>query len=940
VTFEVTPTVEVRRDEEGRARALRHLQEPYGETDAGLSTPTPQALSNRYVRDVASVYDLPETMLADLGRRFDEPPESPSQEGSRLRPDEEKSVQETTVVSYQQTHLGLPVWRASLTVRMHDGPLQITSSSHSVHYDVDVEAPDLSDAEYTPERLRSKQLVEVLNLEEREALPEITDSRLLVYRYDPDERVERREERGGGPLESAPPTLPLSPPSEELEPGRHYVVTEVLFSVPLEGWGDLNWRAFVEPRTGEVLYLRAFVAAATGRVFPVDFLDHTPQPDVDCCDSASVLDPETVSVTLGNLDAPSGGTQELSGDYVDLSDTDDPTDAPPTAPTPTADFSASATSDDFTAVCAYHYLDRIYQMVDDFGFTVSSFFDGTSFPISVDHRGEGSGVNAHAYGDAGGDGMGRYTFGLCDDGSGCEVGIAADVRVVLHEFGHALLHDHVSDPNFGFAHSPGDSLAAVLNDPGSPMADRFETFPWEAIGRRHDRDPTDGWAWGGSRHGSQYTGEQILSTTLFRAYRSTGGDDDNRSVQRFAARYLAYLVIRAVGSMTSTTNDPGVFADALMDADRGVTDFEGYPGGAFHKVVRWAFEKQGLYAPPDTPNPASPVDAEGDPPDVDVYVDDGRGGEYEYLDRFWTTTDVWNRLNADGGTSHETPVVGQTNNLYVRVQNRGLQTASNVTVRAYHCRPGAGLTWPDDWQATTTASRSAGSLPSGGSTVVGPFEWTPTNVGHECLLALVDADGDPANDTTVDDPIPHWRFVPFDNNVAQRNVAPVAGGGGSGALVGSFEERHFWVNNPFDRTVEVDLDVRMPDFLAERGYELRFTSRGGASFSLGPRADREVVMTLEEGDEFDPGDVRAADSRTVEVRTRVDDLSLGGMTYAVDPELAAPPRERPDEPTDPGADCEATARDLLDCLDVPGDDVKSVDVTKVSLDLVLEDDDC
>lgn len=938
MTFEITPSVKVRRINDGRPRALRHLGEPYGGDDAGITSPTPQSLSNEYVRDVASIYGIPEEMLSELGRRFDESPDRPVEEPSRLRPAEEKRLRETTVVRYRQTQFGLPVWDADLTVRLHDDPIRVTSSSQSLQFDIDADFVDLEEAQFTPDRLNRGLLIELLNIEQREQPPEINDARLLVYRYDPDARIDR-EEADDEPLQSSPPTLPLPEVSDEIQPGGDYVVTEVLFSSPLGGWGNLNWRAFIEPRTGDVLYLRALVAAATGRVFPVDYLDHTPQPDVDCCESATVLDPETISVTLENLAAPSSGSdQELTGDYIDISDTDSPSESPPTASLPSADFSASATDDDFAAVSAYHYLDRLYGMVDDFGFTVSSYFDGTSFPIPTDHRGEGGVVNAHAHGDASGDGMGRYRFGLCDSGSGCDVGIAADARVVIHEFGHALLWDHVDSPNFGFAHSPGDGLAAILNDPGTVMGDRFETFPWEGVNRRHDRDPTSGWAWGGSNHNSQYRGEQILSTTLFRAYRATGGDAPSERVQRFAARYMAYLIIRAVGSLSSTTTDPDDFATALMDADLGTADFEGHPGGAFHKVVRWAFEKQGLYEPPDTPSPASPTDAEGDPPAVDVFVDDGRDGEYEFQRRFWSTTDIWNRLSADGGTDHETPIVGQTNYVYVRVKNRGLESADNVIVRGFHCRPGAGLTWPSDWQAMTTTAVSAGSIPSGGETVVGPFEWTPTNVGHECLLALVDADGDRANDATVSDPIPHWRFVPFDNNVAQRNIAPVAGGGGGSSLIESFVDRHFWVNNPYDRSVDVELAVTLPEFLEELGYDLRATQPGGRLFTLGPRDSREVVLALDEGEEFGPEDVRAADSRTIEVRTLIDDLPLGGMSYEIDPDLETPPRERPDGPDGDG-ECEQIAGRLLDCLDMP-DDVKSVDVTRVSLDLVLEDDDC
>ena len=62
------------------------------------------------------------------------------------------------------------------------------------------------------------------------------------------------------------------------------------------------------------------------------------------------------------------------------------------------------------------------------------------------------------------------------------MGIACDYRVVLHELGgHGVLYNHVNSANFGFAHSAGDSIAAVLNDAGSQAPDRFVTFPWVNI---------------------------------------------------------------------------------------------------------------------------------------------------------------------------------------------------------------------------------------------------------------------------------------------------------------------------------------------------------------------------------------------------------------------------------------------------------------------------
>ena len=55
------------------------------------------------------------------------------------------------------------------------------------------------------------------------------------------------------------------------------------------------------------------------------------------------------------------------------------------------------------------------------------------------------------------------------------------------------------------------------------------------------------------------------------------------------------------------------------------------------KVIRWAFEKQGLFQLPGTPTPNDNV---GSPPAVDVYIDDGRHGEYDYQPNHWSCQDI------------------------------------------------------------------------------------------------------------------------------------------------------------------------------------------------------------------------------------------------------------------------------------------------------------
>ena len=142
-------------------------------------------------------------------------------------------------------------------------------------------------------------------------------------------------------------------------------------------------------------------------------------------------------------------------------------------------------------------------------------------------------------------------------------------------------------------------------------------------------------------------------------------------------------------------------------------------GGAYYKTIRWAFEKQGLFQPG---NAVFPNNNAGVAPPVDVYINDGRNGEYQYQPNWWSCNDIWNRLAADGGTTHQNPVVGQPNFAYVRIKNRGSLTATNVVVKGFHCLPGVGLTYPNDWIPMTTPQLNAPNIAANNNVgiVVGP----------------------------------------------------------------------------------------------------------------------------------------------------------------------------------------------------------------------------
>jgi hypothetical protein len=712
----------------------------------------------------------------------------------------------------------------------------------------------------------------------------------------------------------------------------------------------MNWRAFIEIETGSVLYLRAFTANAKGYVYLHDPITTINGPLPTATDAD--LDPLRTLVLLPGI-TPSN-PQALVGDYVKIAEL-----SPPAIPAPTeisGNFLFDVDTDGFAATNAYYHVESLFRLMNDLGFGVARLFANTAqnpgFPLSVDQSGFNNQVNAQSPGNTAGNGSGGMLFGRAADTG--TVGIAADFRVVAHEFCHALLWDAVHSPNFGFCHSAGDSIGAILSDPDSEAPDRFLTFPWIAdVPRRHDRDVTMGWAFGGTQDDKQYGAEQILCTTLFRAYLAIGGDataNDTSTwyeTRTWGSKYLVYLIVGGIASLATSPITPtptaDVYATAMMNSDAGVLGFDGQPGGAIRKVIRWAFEKQGVYQAPGAPTPVVGV---GAPPDVDVYIDDGRRGEYGYLPVYWETTDIWNRLTADGGSSHQTPIVNVPNYGYVRVKNRGTQAATNVVVSAYHVRPSSGLVWPDTYKPMTTASIPvSGGIPSGGTVIVGPFEWTPTQIGHECMLMSVSALGDLSNIDPATSlpcasgPLPDYRFVPFDNNIAQRNVAPVAGGSGLTGLIASLQGKQFWVNNPYGRLANFLIEIQLPAFLKRRGWEIAVTSdEGGQKFRLGPGASRRLTLDVHAGSDFDASDIDPSQSN-IRVITLVDGIIVGGMSYLVDPILREPAKERESDTCEDGSVPKAKGEvlGLLKCLGVnlPADCVAGVEISKITLEVDL-----
>lgn len=844
VMFDAKLRADLTIDHNNQVRQINHLSKYRIANDAN-----PKEAAIAYIKEISQVVKIPSHELANL----QQPVEywEPREQGVEYRFSEEKPFFDSTTVSFVQTALNVPVWGAGLTITLQHDPNRVVTSTFTGQDNVHATLPakaaidrhrklfvaaeeeraaraiqtsgqyleagklESSTADFirglistSPAKPRKGKTAASTRLSENDGA-RLIRGRFYLYRYDSATRLSKHVEpvpESLGTEQQDEPALSPAPVPQRILNGHYYLVSEITFS-----YRGLTWLALVEVESDSVLYLRALASGVGGMVFTLDPISSSGNAANSPDKNNATLNPFRTSVILPNIDPPVAGTQSLTGTHALVTNVENPNITPPTRPSG-SDFNYDVRTNDFAAVSAYYHVDQLFQVIEDLGFAIGTYFDGTTFPISVDHRDfppTGLTINAHCIGNGTG-GVGHVGYALNDLGDTTNpLGRAADPRVTWHELGgHGILYEHVNSANFGFAHSAGDSLSIIFHDCDSRAPDRFRYAPWNPTNlRRADRDVTAGWAWGGLQDDTGYGSEEILETTMFRVYRSIGGDSTDIVRRRFASRMVMYLILRAVGTLTPATNPANAigFANALMAVDLLNWTSEGVYGGAYNKVIRWSFEKQGLFQPAGAP---TPVVTAGSPPAVDVYIDDGRGGEYQYLPVYWETTAIWNR-HAPGGTTHQEPIPGTTNYAYVKIKNRGTSVAKNIVVKGYHCKPLAGQLWPTDLQPMTTAQLPAGTLQPNNTEekTVGPFEWTPVKnaSGEDNLLMIVSATGDPSNvdNITAGEVVEEWRLVPNDNNIGLRKVkfpprlvTVIADSGDFGnSCLGSFKDQALGLSN-------------------------------------------------------------------------------------------------------------------------------------------------
>jgi hypothetical protein len=505
-----------------------------------------------------------------------------------------------------------------------------------------------------------------------------------------------------------------------------------------------------------------------------------------------------------------------------------------------------ALSNDFSAISAFNNVREFFQRLAAYGLGAYPYFRVAQMPLKLFYRSgirpgpgkDGQTVNARVLAEGWSpDFVGptrpgerpvldmhlaladlstrrRKLWNGVDRSQAEPLGIAADARWIWHEIGHVLLMASVGELEFRFAHSAGDSLAAIVADPQSALSDdpnlkwRGATFPWVFTPRRHDRCVLLGWGWSGTLHYDMaqvpdavpprrkgYWTEQILSSSLFRLYRCLGGDTKPlsppggpaESARESASHYCVYLIMKGIQILGTSgvvlANEPEQFVVALKDADTSTGAWNvnwnlqwdvltdpppplvpfnfSRVGGCVRKVIRWAFEAQGMYNDPGTI-----INAPGPPPPVDVYITDRRPttegtpygpiaygpGSYIPVSLDWDPNQIGGGPTTPQWQADPTAIQVAGSNVTVTVGNRGSQPAANVQVSVWWCAwPAASAPpqWGDSgapWTACNPQPSAAQNIAPGTQATFGPFAFAPPPAGTRYLvLAQATCPDDRAN---------------------------------------------------------------------------------------------------------------------------------------------------------------------------------------------------
>ena len=616
------------------------------------------------------------------------------------------------------------------------------------------------------------------------AKKEIGAATLIVYKYHPGPRQHRfrgqKRPRHRHDLDAAVRASLTAARRRgfRLKPNAYYFAwgAEVLVERPRQ-----HWRVLIDASSGSLITLEDLLAyngpddkGPTGMIFDPNPVVTSGKKNLSWS-HGKVLDDLRTPVDLDRLDSPDHkGKLHLNGTYVfmeDLGNTNRPLPA-----SHNGHFVYGAKSDRFLDVMAYFHIDRFQAYVQK-KLGLSKY---GSLKVGVDTKGEPNND--------------RSTWGLngiCF-GKG-SVPDASDALIILHEYGHAL-QNHVNagsgSGNFagGLREGFADFLAATFYDDAhsSPKDTRGIMFSWGA-NPENQRSYRVTWRFDDPGLGTDgYKRGQFWCATMFELYRKLGGDSLNKDV-RGAARALVirlHLVANEGIPPKFATADQAAAQVYMLDTHLagwlGDTGVPRYANGLHLKVISDTFSSRAI--------PGFPA------PDVDVYIDDGRQGGYgsvkaspTFDDSLWLENHgdppgLWVQVpgRAAGPPGAASAKVDMAADVFARVENLGGTNSGPLTVKAFVAEPGSARVWPIDWQILDPLAPSKPvadvAKNRGAAVIVGPFAWTPTKTGAHTLLVIGECGKDQAVTELLQaaDRVPIMDLVPFDNNIAMREIQVTA----------------------------------------------------------------------------------------------------------------------------------------------------------------------
>jgi hypothetical protein len=163
----------------------------------------------------------------------------------------------------------------------------------------------------------------------------------------------------------------------------------------------------------------------------------------------------------------------------------------------------------------------------------------------------------------------------------------------------------------------------------------------------------------------------------------------------------------------------------------------------------------------------------------------------------WKSPYIWIRHSSDPNRmyqhEHENPQSGQEQFINVKLHNGGEPALG--TLEVYGALASTGLSWPNDWSRLVSIPTS---IPGHASTIV-EAPWTPTAVGHYCLVARWVSAADPM--TTPEGPDLSAN-VRANNNLIWRNVNIID------LVSGTSSTAQFIVRNVNDQTTQFRLSIQ------------------------------------------------------------------------------------------------------------------------------------